>query len=168
MEREWAPGQRAGRGPVQPSADDSRRGVAGVPTILVVDDEEAIRDFLRSALEAEGYTVLAAADGMEALSLCEYHWVDVILLDLMMPRLDGLGFLHRFRRRSGRDVVSIYIMSAVRSAVEQVATAGVSGAFVKPFDLDELLETIADELQRRRQAIAIRETAAPLKRAGPA
>lgn len=139
-----------------------------MPTILVVDDEEAIRDFLRSALEAEGYAVLTAADGMEALSLCEYHWVDVILLDLMMPRLDGLGFLHRFRRRDSRDVVSIYIMSAVRSAVEQVAAAGVSGAFVKPFDLDELLETIAGELQRRRQAMAIRETAAPLKRAGPA
>jgi two-component system chemotaxis response regulator CheY len=125
-----------------------RRGVLK-PTILVVDDEDTIRDFLRSALEGEGYAVLAAGDGEDALSLCDRYRVDVILLDLMMPRLDGLGFLHRFRRRFGPEGVSVYIMSAVRTAVEHAAAVGVAGAFVKPFDLEELLETIAADVRRR-------------------
>ncbi len=113
------------------------------PTVLIVDDEDGIRDFLRSAFEAEGYTVLAAADGEAALSLCEHYQPDAILLDLMMPKLDGLGFLHEYRRRHGVDTCAIYIMSAVSTAVEHARAAGVTGAFVKPFDLDELLDTVA-------------------------
>ena len=83
------------------------------PTVLIVDDEDAIRDFLRSALEAEGYVVLAAGDGIDALALCERYQVDVILLDLMMPRLNGLDFLARLRQRQGLDGVSIFLMSAL-------------------------------------------------------
>jgi DNA-binding response OmpR family regulator len=120
--------------------------------VLVIDDEDAIRDFLRSALEAEGYDVLTAGDGLDALSLCERYRVDVVLLDLMMPRLNGLGFLDRFRQRNWSDGVAIYIMSAVRAAVEHAKAARVAGAFVKPFDLDELLDTVAAEIARRRPA----------------
>ncbi|MDQ3701343.1 MAG: response regulator [Chloroflexota bacterium] len=176
MERESAVDQRirVQFGPL--SADDSEPRTAQVPanllpatpTVLVVDDEHAIRDFLRAALEVEGYNVLVAEDGLHALSLCECYWVDVILLDLMMPRLDGVGFLHRFRHRSRPDMASIYIMSAVRTAMEQASAAGVAGAFIKPFDLDELLDAIAVEVQRRRQAMAIEETAVPLEHVEPA
>ncbi|MGH2366971.1 MAG: response regulator [Chloroflexota bacterium] len=136
---------------VKPSSDDSRRKPSlrpQRPTVLIVDDEDAIRDFLRSALEAEGYGVLAAGDGEAALTLCERYQPNVILLDLMMPRLDGLGFLHRFRRRHGLNSASIYIMSAVRTAVEHAEAAGVSGAFLKPFDLEEVLDTIAADVGR--------------------
>ncbi|HEX2186888.1 MAG TPA: response regulator transcription factor [Chloroflexota bacterium] len=107
-----------------------------------MDDEDAIRDFLRSALEAEGYRVLAAGDGEAALSMCERYRPDIILLDLMMPRMDGLGFLRHFHRRFGKDAAIIFIMSAVAAAVEHVRGSDVAGAFIKPFDLDELLETI--------------------------
>lgn len=113
------------------------------PVVLIVDDEDGIRDFLRSAFETEGYTVLAAADGEAALMLCEHLRPDIILLDLMMPRLDGLGFLHEFRRRYGFDTCPTYIMSAVGTAVEHAEAAGVTGAIVKPFDLEAVLEMAA-------------------------
>jgi len=137
----------------RPSWTGTRTG----PTVLIVDDEDGIRDFLRSAFEAEGYTVLAAADGEAALTLCEHYQPDAILLDLMMPRLDGLGFLHEFRRRHGVDACPIYIMSAVSTAVEHARAAGVAGAIVKPFDLEEMLQLIAGaagpgRVDRRLQA----------------
>lgn len=120
----------------------STRGDRNSPTVLVVDDEDGIRDFLRSAFEAEGFTVLAAADGAAALALCEIYRPDAILLDLMMPRLDGLGFVHEYRRLFGVDATPIYIMSAVSTAVDHAKAAGVAGAFLKPFDLDEVIATI--------------------------
>jgi DNA-binding response OmpR family regulator len=120
-----------------------RRGAS----VLIVDDENTIRDFLRSAFEAEGYTVLAAGDGIDALALCERYRPDVILLDLMMPRLDGLGFIHEYRRRFGLDSTAIFIMSAVRSAVEHAEASGVAGAFAKPFDLDEIIAAVGVALQ---------------------
>jgi DNA-binding response OmpR family regulator len=123
----------------------------GVPTVLVIDDEDAIRDFLCSALEGEGYAVLAARDGLAALALCERHDVDVILLDLMMPRLNGLGFLSRFKQRYGLEGVAVYVMSAVRATVDHAAAEDVAGAFVKPFDLDDLLDTIASDVASRRR-----------------
>jgi two-component system chemotaxis response regulator CheY len=119
---------------------------------LIVDDEAAIRDFLRSAFESEDYTVLIAGDGLAALGVCEHYPPDVILLDLMMPRLDGLGFLHEFRRRHGVDACPIVIMSAVSTAVEHAEAAGVSGAIVKPFDLEELLDLVNKTLGRRATA----------------
>jgi DNA-binding response OmpR family regulator len=61
----------------------------------------------------------------------------------MMPHLDGLGFLHEFRRRHGLDACAIFIMSAVSTAVQHAEAAGVAGAFVKPFDLDELMDTVS-------------------------
>jgi two-component system, OmpR family, response regulator MprA len=121
-------------------------------TVLIVDDEDGIRDFLRSAFEGEGFTVLAAADGEAALALCQLYRPDAILLDLMMPRLDGLGFLHEYRRRYGVETTPIYIMSAVSTAIEHAQDAGVAGAFVKPFDLDEVLSTIDGAVQANAQA----------------
>jgi DNA-binding response OmpR family regulator len=140
------------RAPVRPVAREPKAPRSdGIPTVLVIDDEEAIRDFLCSALEGEGYAVLAARDGLAALSLCERHAVDVILLDLMMPRLNGLGFLSRFKELYGLDGVAIYVMSAVRAAVEHAAPGDVAGAFVKPFDLDDLLDTIASDIASRHR-----------------
>jgi CheY-like chemotaxis protein len=134
------------------------------PTVLIVDDEDAIRDFLRSALEAEGYSVLAAGDGLDALALCERYQVHIILLDLMMPRLDGLGFLSRLRQRQGLEGVSVYIMSAVHSAVDHAVAQGVAGGFVKPFDLDEVIETLGDAVPPSPEPL--RASAPPVVRPG--
>ena len=134
---------------MQTSARPQWSRAQGGPTILIVDDEDGIRDFLRSAFEAEGFTVLAAGDGAAALVLCEHYQPDAILLDLMMPRLDGLGFLHEFRRRHGVEACPIVIMSAVSTAVEHAEAAGVAGAIVKPFDLEALLDMVNETLGRR-------------------
>jgi DNA-binding response OmpR family regulator len=131
---------RAGRPRPRPSDE---------PTVLIVDDEDAIRDFLRSAFEAEGYRVLAAGDGRAALALCERYEPDVVLLDLMMPHVDGIGFVHEFRRAHGLDT-PIFMMSAAWTAVEHAQAAGVTGAFVKPFDLDDLLNTAASAVAAAR------------------
>lgn len=175
MEGQVTSAQRTRFGLGPPSVDDPTAHpspaadvLPDAPTVLVVDDEHAIRDFLRAALEVEGYNVLVAGDGLHALSLCECYRVDVILLDLMMPRLDGAGFLHRFRHRPRRDMASIYVMSAVRTAMEQASAAGVAGAFIKPFDLDELLDAIAAEVQRRRQTMTVGDIGATLGRVEPA
>jgi two-component system chemotaxis response regulator CheY len=118
--------------------------------VLIVDDERGIRDFLCSAFQAEGYTALVAGDGEAALQVCDAYLPDVILLDLMMPRLDGLGFLHEFRRRHGLDVCPIIIMSAVSTAVEHAEAAGVTGAVVKPFDLEDLIAMVEGALGPHR------------------
>jgi CheY-like chemotaxis protein len=167
-----APASRPQPGRSVTVAGDERRQPAGQgtsATVLVVDDDDAIRDFLRSALESEGYAVLAAGDGLDALALCERYAVDVILLDLMMPRLSGLAFLVRYRQRftawgasstseapeaPETSEVPIYIMSAVRAAIEQAEAEGVAGTFVKPFDLDELLDTVGAAVERRRERLS--------------
>jgi DNA-binding response OmpR family regulator len=148
----------------QPTAGERARG-----TVLVVDDDNAIRDFLRSALESEGYAVLAAGDGIDALALCERYPTDVILLDLMMPRMGGRAFLARYRQQHGPNGVAIYVMSAVRSAVEQAEAEGLAGTFVKPFELDDLLDTVAAAVaRRRRERLSARRTpSAPRTRHAP-
>jgi CheY-like chemotaxis protein len=137
---------------VKPDSSERRLGARVTHTVLVVEDEDSIREFLRSALESEGYFVVAAADGAEALDICQHVRPDLILLDLMMPRLDGLGFLHEFRRRSATADVPIYLMSAVRTAADHAQAAGVSGVFLKPFDLDDLLDTVDRAL---RQSVGV-------------
>ncbi|HEX2323828.1 MAG TPA: response regulator, partial [Chloroflexota bacterium] len=127
----------------------ARQKEVAPPTVLVVDDEDAIRDFLRSALEAEGYVVLAAGDGIDALTLCERYQVDAILLDLMMPRLNGLDFLARLRQRQGLDGVSIFLMSALLTPEDNATFEGVAGGFVKPFDLNELIDTLNNAVSPR-------------------
>jgi DNA-binding response OmpR family regulator len=141
---------------VDTRASRARPKRIGTPSVLIVDDEDAIRDFLRSAFEAEGYTVLAAGDGEAALALCDRYRPDVVLLDLMMPRIDGVGFLRQFRRAHGHDT-PIFMMSAAWSAIERAQKSGVTGAFVKPFDLDEVLDAVTAAVRngqpaRRRRA----------------
>jgi DNA-binding response OmpR family regulator len=123
------------------------------PTILIVDDDQAIRDFLDSAFAAEGFRVLCAEDGQTGLALCARRRPDVILLDLMMPGLDGLGFLREFRRAYGHEGPPIYIMSAVQHAANHAQAAGVAGTFLKPFDLEELLAAVT-AAPRRPVAVA--------------
>lgn len=136
---------------VKPETSESEPASPAGTLILIVDDEGAIRDLLRSAFEAEGYHVLAAGDGEAALALYERYQPEAILLDLMMPRLDGLGFLHEFRRRFPAADPPIFVMSAVRTASEHARAAGVDGFFAKPFDLDQVIETVAASLRGRQQ-----------------
>ena len=89
------------------SGSEANRGGA---TVLVVDDDPSIRDFVEAALEEEGYGVLSAADGEAALDLVE-HEPCAVLLDMRMPILDGWGFAKAYRERPGRHA-PIAVMTA--------------------------------------------------------
>lgn len=84
-----------------PSADDRTPAEPGQATarLLVVDDEPALRDALESSLAFEGYEVATATDGYEALESVERDKPDLVLLDIMMPRMDGLTAVRRMRSR---------------------------------------------------------------------
>ena len=115
-------------------------------SILVVDDDPIIRDVLVEALQDEGYDVVACRDGQEALeSLAE--WVpDLILLDLMMPRVDGWEFRQRQLEADGLRGVPVILLSAARGLEEHVTTLRPAAAMPKPFNLATLLRTIEDVL----------------------
>lgn len=124
-----------------PAASTVPGGDRGV-SVLVVEDEYAIADLLRAVLVDEGYDVEIAENGLEALSLMRRRRPQAVLLDVMMPLLDGWGVCRAMRSEAGLAEVPVVMMSA---APPSSPPAGVSyEAFVsKPFDLDELLHTLA-------------------------
>src|SRR3954470_4797350 len=107
--------------------------------ILVVDDEPAVRDSLDRALRLEGYKVGLAADGAEALSALSGESPDAVVLDLMMPRVDGLEVCRRMRAAGDR--TPVLVLTARDAVSDRVAglDAGADDYLVKPFALDELL-----------------------------
>ena len=114
--------------------------------VLVVDDDPTIRDMLRDVLTDEGHQVTTARDGMEALDALEQGGPFVILLDLMMPRLDGLGVLRELENHPEiRGGSSIIVMSAAERlfALSAILSTGVvSEQVAKPFELDLMLELV--------------------------
>jgi len=108
--------------------------------VLVVDDHDAIRETLQTALDDEGFVVQTAANGEEALEILERWRPNVILLDLMMPVMDGWTFCAA-QRRSGSDI-PVVLLSAAGRLDEQQAALGAAAVITKPFDLDRVISTI--------------------------
>jgi CheY-like chemotaxis protein len=116
------------------------------PLILVVDDDPTIRETFAAILASEGYEVIAAADGLDALEAVRQQQPDLILTDVAMPRLDGAGFCHAYRAEGGAAPV-ILVSAATAELVAATAEAcGAVGHLLKPFGIDELLETVARHL----------------------
>jgi two-component system, OmpR family, response regulator MprA len=117
--------------------------------ILVVDDERAVRDSLRRALELQGYQVDLAADGAEALAQLESNGQpDAVVLDILMPGMDGLEVCRRIREQgSGVPVLMLTARDAVGDRVAGL-DAGADDYLVKPFALEELLARIRALLRR--------------------
>jgi two-component system, sensor histidine kinase ChiS len=111
--------------------------------VLVVDDDPFIRDFLETVLKGEGYDVVLAGDGVDALTRLTEPPPNVILLDLMMPRMDGLTFEGELRRRGLRPGVPLILMSAAERVRAACAQTGAEGYLSKPFALPTLLEEVA-------------------------
>ncbi|MGI8423284.1 MAG: response regulator [Chloroflexota bacterium] len=116
--------------------------------ILVVDDEEDVRMLLRAALGDAGYEVVTAADGEEAIEVARRRRPDLILLDLMMPRVSGWTFTERYAREPGPHA-PIIVLSAVSGQVVRLPERGVERIIPKPFSVDLLLRHIERAIARR-------------------
>jgi DNA-binding response OmpR family regulator len=115
-------------------------------SILVVDDEPQVVWMLQFSLEAEGYQTLAARDGRTALEEVREHHPRVVLLDIMMPVMDGWAFLEELQEMREEDRPRVIVVSA-RSSLRDRAKAAELGAdafIAKPFNVDDLLVVLHD------------------------
>ncbi|WP_371479538.1 response regulator [Kitasatospora sp. NBC_00315] len=116
-------------------------GVSG--RVLVVDDSEVIRQLIRVNLELEGFEVVTAADGAECLEVVRRVDPDVVTLDVMMPRLDGLRTAARLRAAPATSRLPIAIVSACTPAdLDRGESVGVDGYLGKPFDPADLVALV--------------------------
>jgi DNA-binding response OmpR family regulator len=123
--------------------------VGSPPTVLVIDDEPQVAWMLQFSLEAEGYRTFTARDGRAALEAVVEHRPHLLLLDIMMPIMDGWGVLEQLNRMPAADRPRVIMVSARTSARDRDrATELGADAFVsKPFDIDHLVGTVASLLR---------------------
>lgn len=121
-------------------------------TILVIDDEQNMRWVLKRALEQAGYEVLSAEGGEQGLNQFARHPVDLVLLDLKMPRMDGLTTLRELRRRNAQiPILLLTAYASIPTAVEALKV-GATDYLRKPFDLETMLAHIARHLAQQAEA----------------
>jgi excisionase family DNA binding protein len=119
------------------SAPDSRSG----PVVLIVDDDERLREYVRVNLEMEGYTVHEAGSAEGGLTVLDELRPDLVLLDVMMPKVDGWEMLQLMHERHGVGSIPVVMFSGKvdEQAVGEAAERGAQGFIGKPFDPQELI-----------------------------
>ncbi|HWO89950.1 MAG TPA: response regulator, partial [Gemmatimonadales bacterium] len=147
-----------------PVASDAAAAKDGKARVLVVDDEAGNRDLLGRRLQREGYTVVSAAGGRDALALMARESVDVVLLDVMMPDLDGLAVLERLKADAATRDVPVIMISALDDlqAIARCIEAGALDYLPKPFEPVILRARLAASLAEKRWRDQERETARAL------
>lgn len=118
------------------------RWVAAHPShkVLLIEDDPDIRAIIADVLSSDGYSVDEAGDGLEGLQLARERHPDVILLDLMMPRMDGWAF--REAQRADEDLAGIPVVVVSAAMAERVHAICATAHLHKPFDMDELLGVV--------------------------
>lgn len=118
--------------------------------ILVAEDEADIRNLLKISLEEEGYTVFPASDGLEALDILKKEQVHLVVLDVMMPRLDGFNLLRKIRESS---TVPVIFLTARTEEMDKVLGLGMGADdyLAKPFSMNELLARVKAILRRNHE-----------------
>jgi DNA-binding NtrC family response regulator len=119
-------------------------------TILAVDDDASVLAFLEIALRAEGRRVLTASDGQQAVAAVSHQKVDVVLLDLIMPGLSGLGALERLLEEDPDLVVIVLTGYGAVNTAREAMRLGAYDYVTKPFDISFLEDVIADSISIRR------------------
>jgi CheY-like chemotaxis protein len=133
--------------------------------VLVVDDDEPVRHMLALTFELEGFDVAQAADGLDAIVRIGLFDPDVVVLDIMMPRMDGLTVLGHLRRQAATATLPVVLLSAKADSTDIAIgmRAGASDYVTKPFEADDLLERT-----RRALAAAPRTALVPASAPPPA
>ena len=108
--------------------------------ILVVDDDPTILATVSEVLDMEGFAVVTAANGAEALAAIDQDWPSLVLLDMRMPVLDGWGFMRAVRERGL--TITVVVMTAAADARRWGREIGAQGVLAKPFDIDELVGAV--------------------------
>ena len=126
------------------------------PQILVVEDEDALSTLLQYNLDKEGYEVVVAADGEEALTLVSERLPDIIILDWMLPKISGIEVCRRLRQRSESRNVPIIMLTARGEESDRIRglDTGADDYIVKPFAMSELSARIRAVLRRIRPGLA--------------
>ncbi len=132
--------------------------------ILVVDDEFIIRDLIRTILEEEGFSVITASEGEEALTKADNELPDLILLDLMMPGKSGLEVCRILKSQAKTKHIPVVMSTALGREVDRTLTkeAGADAHFMKPFTAVALLSEVRRQLDTARESKSPRELGGPL------
>ena len=125
-------------------------------SILVVDDSRSIRDLVSFTLEQAGYTVVQSADGDEALEYAREQKVDLVLVDLNMPKLNGIALIQKLNELPSYQSTPMLVLTTESSDERKMAgkAAGATGWITKPFDPDQLTATISKVLQSEEATVS--------------
>jgi DNA-binding response OmpR family regulator len=123
--------------------------VIATALILVIEDNESIQEFLQLALTNEGYGVVSAYNGQQALEIVEAQRPNLILLDMWMPKMDGKAFVNRYRSLPHGTAPIIVMTSYDDVTLDKSFLSTVDDYLAKPFDLNRLLDCIESHLQSR-------------------
>jgi len=135
--------------------------------ILIVEDDRHIVTLVRYVLEREGYQVQVARDGVEGLEMAREFFPDLVVLDLNMPRMDGVEMCRRLKSEQNPLVIFLTVHTE-REAMARGYRAGADDYMVKPFELEDLLARIRALLERRRQEAAGQPPSPPPQEGGEA
>ena len=113
-----------------------------IPTVMTVDDNRTVREIISTSLEECGYDVVAAADGNVALELLQVRRVQLILLDVMVPDLDGRGFLEALRSRDDKTPVILLTAKTETRVISECLKFGIKSYISKPIIPEQLIREI--------------------------
>jgi CheY-like chemotaxis protein len=133
----------------RPALVPSRPAARTPVTILIVEDEVVIREMLGQVLEDEGYRVLYAAQGETALDILRRESVNLLLLDMMLPGLDGYGVLDAIGRSSSMGSIPVIVASAINVRRDRLRGSNVVRVLRKPLALEAFLQAILEVLRRK-------------------
>jgi two-component system, cell cycle sensor histidine kinase and response regulator CckA len=129
--------------------DFRRRATGGSETILLAEDDDLVRKFVRHALEGSGYYVIEARDGQEAIEHCEAHHIDMLITDIVMPRMSGPELVERLEAHQPMMPV-LYVSGYTDRAMVHQGVVGPGRAFLqKPFTPEALLHKVRDTIDQR-------------------